>query len=98
MKNNTILWILGIVVVLAGFLSYQTRQQSSSFSTTTAGLPAAKSSETVELKNGDTFNLTASIVQKTIQGKPVKMLAYNGMVPGPLMKVSQNSQITVHFT
>ena len=26
------------------------------------------------------------------------MLAYNGMVPGPLMKVSQNSQITVHFT
>ena len=45
----------------------------------------AKSSEIVGLKNGDSYNLTAGIVKKNINGIDVKMLAYNGSIPGPLI-------------
>src|SRR5476651_2571608 len=51
-----------------------------------------------ELKNGDVFNLTASIVKKTIAGHEMKMLAYNGSIPGPTIKVAKGSAITIHFT
>ncbi|OGY35274.1 MAG: hypothetical protein A3D99_00830 [Candidatus Andersenbacteria bacterium RIFCSPHIGHO2_12_FULL_45_11] len=61
-------------------------------------MPDAKSSEAVKLNNGDTYELVASIVKKTINGLPIKMLAYNGSIPGPLIKVTQGSEITIHFT
>lgn len=61
-------------------------------------LPMAKSTETVELADGDTFDLNAGFVQKEINGKSLKMLAYNGSIPGPIIKVKQESQITVNFT
>lgn len=63
-----------------------------------ANLPTAKQAETVELDNGDTFNLVAGFVQKQINGKSLKMLAYNGSIPGPLIKVKQGSEVTVNFT
>lgn len=47
------------------------------FSRDIKGLPQVKPTEIVELKDGDTFNLTASIVRKKIGDKTVKMLAYN---------------------
>lgn len=110
-RNTTILAICGLVALVGlWLLARQTRQASdfnngsatnavaNPFATATSGLPHAKTSEMVQLKNGDTFNLTASLVQKDIHGKSIKMLAYNGMIPGPLIKVPQNSQITVHFT
>lgn len=68
------------------------------FSTDTAGLAEAKASETVELEHGDRYDLTASIVQKKIGDKAVKMLAYNGMIPGPLIKVKQGAEITLNLT
>lgn len=71
--------------------------RSGPFSQSTTGLVEAKQSETVELKNGDTYSLTASIVKKVIGGSEVKMLAYNGMIPGPLLKIPQGAEITVNF-
>ena len=68
------------------------------FATQTAGLPEARPAETVELKDGDTYDLTARIVKKMINGQAVKMLAYNGSVPGPLIKVPQGAEITVNLT
>jgi suppressor of ftsI len=68
------------------------------FSQSTQGLSEAKESQTVELKNGATYNLTGSIVKKNINGHEVKMLAYNGMIPGPTIKVSQGAQVIIHFT
>ncbi len=70
---------------------------SGQFSTNTAGLSEAKASETVELKNGDSYTLTASIVKKEIGNTEVKMLAYNGMIPGPMLKVPQGAEITLNF-
>lgn len=57
----------------------------------------AQQSETVDLKDGDTYTLTASYVTKEIGGKEQKMLAYNGMIPGPTIKVAQGAQITINF-
>ena len=58
---------------------------------------AAKASSIVELKDGDTYNLAASYVTKEINEKPQTMLAYNGMIPGPTIKVAQGAEITINF-
>lgn len=67
------------------------------FSSNISGLPSATQTKIVELKNGDSYNLTASIVKNKIAGNEVRMLAYNGMIPGPTIKVSQGSEITLNF-
>jgi FtsP/CotA-like multicopper oxidase with cupredoxin domain len=61
-------------------------------------LPLASSTSIVELADGDTYNLEASFVEKEIDGSVYKMLAYNGSIPGPTLKVQQGSTITVNFT
>lgn len=61
-------------------------------------LPAVKPTEIVELKDGDTFDLTASIVTQEVGNRMVKRLAYNGQIPGPILKVQKGSKITVNFT
>lgn len=68
------------------------------FSSDTSGLPNATQTQIVELKNGDSYNLTASIVKNTIAGNEVKMFAYNGMIPGPTIKVPRGAEITLNFT
>ena len=69
-----------------------------SFSRATQGLAAAATSEIVELRDGDEFALTARPVRKQIDGATVRMLAYNGSIPGPTLRVAQGSQVTVNFT
>lgn len=67
------------------------------FSTNIRGLSNVVPTEIIELKDGDIFNLEAKIVKKIINGSEVKMLAYNGMIPGPTLKVAQGSEITLNF-
>jgi len=103
MKNKLIIGIIAVVIVVGGIaLLRQTDTGNTvlagSFSTDITGLVEAKQSEIVELKNGDTYNLTASIVKKTIGNSVVKMLAYNGMIPGPMIKVEQGAEVTLNFT
>lgn len=64
----------------------------------TAGLTEAAETEIVELQNGDTIDLRATIVRKQVGDANVKMFAYNGSIPGPTLKVRQGSEITVNFT
>jgi len=54
--------------------------------------------EVVTLKDGDTYNLTADQVKKLINGREMIMLAYNGSIPGPLIKVPQGAEISLKFT
>ncbi len=61
------------------------------------GLPEATGPLFVELANGDTYNITAGYVKKEIGNKMVRMLAYNGSVPGPFIKTTEGSVITVNF-
>jgi len=60
-------------------------------------LPAAKPTQVARLKDGDTLDLTAMLVRRTIRGRSFAMYGFNGQVPGPLIRVPQNATITVRF-
>ena len=60
-------------------------------------LPAAKPSALTPLRNGDTLDLTATLVRRTIRGHAFAMYGFNGQVPGPLIRVPRNATITVRF-
>src|SRR5918993_3211737 len=68
------------------------------FTTETAGLPQASSPSVVRLRDGDSFDLRIHPVRKKIGDAEVRMLGYNGSIPGPTLHVDQGSQITVHAT
>lgn len=61
------------------------------------GLMQAKKVEVVELKDGDTYTMEVTKVIKEIWNDTVVMLAYNGSIPGPVIKVAKNSRITLKF-
>jgi FtsP/CotA-like multicopper oxidase with cupredoxin domain len=65
------------------------------FPTDLTGLPQARSPELVELSNGDRFDLRIAPVAKPLGDTTVRMLAYNGSIPGPTLKVREGSEITV---
>jgi FtsP/CotA-like multicopper oxidase with cupredoxin domain len=64
----------------------------------TDGLPEARTTELIELMNGDEFDLEIRPVKKRVGDATVRMLSYNGSVPGPTLKVQQGSTITVRVT
>jgi FtsP/CotA-like multicopper oxidase with cupredoxin domain len=64
----------------------------------TTGLADVTSPEVVELQDGDEFDLRIEPVAKTIGDDTVRMLAYNRSVPGPTLRVRQDSKLIVHVT
>lgn len=63
-----------------------------------AALPMAGPREIVDLADGDTLALTATLVRKMVAGKTFVMYAFNGQIPGPLIRVSKGSEVHVRFT
>jgi FtsP/CotA-like multicopper oxidase with cupredoxin domain len=68
---------------------------SQHFPRDTAGLPAARPPEIVELADGERYELSIAPVTKRIGDDTVRMLAYNGSIPGPTLRARQGSQIEV---
>jgi FtsP/CotA-like multicopper oxidase with cupredoxin domain len=66
------------------------------FPTDTEGLPTSIPSEVVELSDAEEFELRISPVTKQFGDATVRMLAYNGSIPGPTMKVQQGSEVVVN--
>jgi FtsP/CotA-like multicopper oxidase with cupredoxin domain len=66
------------------------------FPTEVAGLPVARASELVELSEGDQFDLRIAPVAKRLGDATVRMLAYNGSIPGPTLKVHEGSEVVVN--
>ena len=66
-----------------------------SFPTDPSGLPEAGRPELLELVDGDTLELRVGPVAKRLGDITVRMLGYNGSVPGPTLKVQQGSEIVV---
>ena len=62
------------------------------------GLPEARKTELVELQHGDEVELEIVPVKKQIGDATLRMLAYNGSVPGPTLKVPQGATISVPVT
>jgi FtsP/CotA-like multicopper oxidase with cupredoxin domain len=75
-----------------------TNAPDDSFSQDSTGLPAAVNTETIDVFDGDIYDIIAAPVRKQIGDADVRMLAYNGSVPGPTLRVRQDSTITVNFT
>src|SRR3954470_2118897 len=65
------------------------------FSRDTSGLPAATATTVVQLSDGDRFALRLAPVSKRIGDAAVRMLAYNGSIPGPTLRVPEGSELLV---
>ena len=73
-----------------------TDAQSQNFPTDPAGLPEATRPQVIDVADGHTLDLKVAPVAKRIGDATVRMLAYNGSIPGPTLRVRQDSEIDVN--
>ncbi|MGH3077455.1 MAG: multicopper oxidase domain-containing protein [Gaiellaceae bacterium] len=66
--------------------------------TSTEGLREATRPEVVRLSDGDSFDLEIAPVKKRIGEVTVRMLAYNGSIPGPTLVAPQGATLKVRAT
>lgn len=102
-KNIAFILVALLFLTALGGLGYyvvssRTTSNTPFFSTSTRNHTAAKEAEIIELQDGETFDLEAHYVKKQIGNREIRMLAYNGSIPGPFIKVPQNAEITLNFT
>jgi FtsP/CotA-like multicopper oxidase with cupredoxin domain len=76
----------------------ETIERQDDFPTDTSGLPRAASPSVVELADGDTTEVHIGPVVKRVGDTDVRMLAYNGSIPGPTFKIPEGATVTVHVT
>jgi FtsP/CotA-like multicopper oxidase with cupredoxin domain len=60
-------------------------------------LPLARPREVKTLKDGDTLQLEAGMVRRSLAGRSYTMFGFNGQYPGPLLVVKQAARVTVVF-
>jgi suppressor of ftsI len=60
--------------------------------------PEATPNSVVRIGDGDTLHLTAGLVTRVIDGRRVRMYAYNGQYPGPVISVRRGATIVVDLT
>lgn len=100
MKQKSI-WMIGgiaLVVLIAGTYLFATIfNRPSDNLPDVASLPKATDTQIVDLKDGDTYEMTAGYVQKEIGNREYAMLAYNGSIPGPILRVPQGANITLRL-
>ena len=68
---------------------------ATAFPSDTAGLPEAQAPRVIEVADGGQTDLEIAPVAKRLGDAVVRMLAFNGSVPGPVIKVRQGSEIVV---
>jgi FtsP/CotA-like multicopper oxidase with cupredoxin domain len=66
------------------------------FSTEIAGLSIARAPDVIDLSDGDEFDLHIAPVAKRLRDATVRMLAYNGSIPGPTLRVQEGSHLVVN--
>ena len=69
---------------------------TATFSTDVTGLAEATRPDVVALDDGDTYELRIAPVAKNLGDDRVRMLSYNGSIPGPTLRVRQGSEVVVH--
>jgi FtsP/CotA-like multicopper oxidase with cupredoxin domain len=74
------------------------------FSTETTGLAPVSRPQVIRLADGDRFGLSIAPVRKDLSDRDLgdtgsegelRMLAYNGSIPGPALRVPQGAEVTV---
>jgi FtsP/CotA-like multicopper oxidase with cupredoxin domain len=68
------------------------------FTTETMGLSEATRPQLLRLHDGDRFDLRIEPVRKRLDDAELRMLGYNGSIPGPTLHVDQGSEIIVQVT
>src|SRR6185437_9781114 len=66
------------------------------FPTGVEGLVEATGPATLELADGNVLDLRIAPVTKRLDDATVRMLGYNGSIPGPTLRVRQGSDILVN--
>jgi len=69
---------------------------SGHFPTDPTGLPEAQAPGTFDVSAGERFELRIAPVAKRLGEATVRMLAYNGSVPGPTLRVREGAEVLVH--
>jgi FtsP/CotA-like multicopper oxidase with cupredoxin domain len=69
--------------------------EQGTFPTEVAGLHEAGAPALLQLHHGEALDLRLAPVAKRIGDATVRMLAYNGSIPGPTVRVRQGSEIVV---
>src|SRR5262245_11102140 len=67
------------------------------FPTDATGLPVAGAPTDVRVEDGQTFELVVAPVGKSLDDATLRVLAYNGTVPGPTLRVRHGSEIIVEI-
>jgi FtsP/CotA-like multicopper oxidase with cupredoxin domain len=68
------------------------------FPTDPSGLPEVARPAVLELADGDVLDLSIGPVANRLEDAAVRMLAYNGSIPGPTLRVRQGSEVVVKVT
>ncbi len=95
--RNWIIIVIAVVLIVSGFFFLQLPTNKGPPNSELDSLSMAKEQKMVTLKNGDTFHLSAIKVVQNVGGKKFEGYAYNGQLPGPILKVEQSSKIKVIF-
>ena len=95
MPDGTIMLADGTTV---GGGSSNIPENATLYSTDISGLLSAREPELVELEDGDSYDIVAGYIKKEVGNRTLRMLAYNGSVPGPFIKAPQGAEITINFT
>ncbi len=72
--------------------------ESNTFERNAAGLPVAGPPQIIDVGDHEHLELTASPVRKRLGDDEVRLLAFNGSVPGPTLRVYQGSKVSIAFT
>ncbi len=79
-------------------VSTSTTQALIPFSTDTANLPDATLTQTITLQDGGTYKVSAGYVKRQLGNRVLRMMAYNGSVPGPFIHAPEGSTVNIEFT
>ncbi|MEJ2538807.1 MAG: multicopper oxidase family protein [Gemmatimonadota bacterium] len=63
-----------------------------------ASLPEAVPSRVVSMADGDTLDISVSMVRRTLAGQTLAMFGYNGQYPGPLIQAPRDATLTIRVT
>lgn len=62
-----------------------------------SSVPRARPREILKVVNGDTIQLEAGLVRRTLNGRTYTMYGYNGQYPGPVIEATRGTEIVVRF-
>ena len=68
------------------------------FPTDAAGVQSARATEVIQLSDGERFDMSIEPVAKRLADHTLRMLGYNGSVPGPTLRVPEGAEIEVAVT